>query len=606
MACRAPSIPASPTGVTQSNAPFHGDHNNFGPRIGLAWDMFGNGKTILRTGGGILYEQISLDVFNGIGNSFGLRVPPTGATFVSCSVPVPAGGTCPAANSVIRPGSGTINVVNVAFQGTPIINNNTPGTIPFQWANNGSNTPIYSLFNSPACGDGNTVFGTTGFKPTPCNAMFVDSNFRTPYVANWTLDLQRQLTSNMSIEVGYVGNHGTKLIGALDVNQPSCSTPGIIACAPGAAGPGWTTAASGAGSLSTCLTTFTCTVNTANEQLGRPYNSRFPFFKFIDEYGNIDRSNYHALQAIFTARNYHGFTLNTGYTYSHALGESADQGTSGGLLVPINSYRSNRTQLYSSTTFDMRHRLTITGTYNIPGKKSPGQMLEGWSINGIGLISTGTPWGVNDTNTDFAGTGEQTGNSQANQGSQWTFIGNTADFTPDHNYADVTSGPTGAPGVPFFPGSKTAVSATANAACNSAAAAQGPLAVASLRNLGCYALGGSVLIPGPYGGYGFGTRNLFRDHGYRNMDFSVSKNWKFTERFTAQFRAEFFNILNHVNFTNPSGGPGGNGANTNAARAGSSGNGLADAVNTPDQAGSNPVLGSGGARHIQLGLKLLF
>ncbi len=43
-------------------------------------------------------------------------------------------------------------------------------------------------------------------------------------------------------------------------------------------------------------------------------------------------------------------------------------------------------------------------------------------------------------------------------------------------------------------------------------------------------------------------RNVFRDSGFRNWDFSVAKNWKFTERFRAQFRAEFFNVLNHPNF----------------------------------------------------------
>ena len=86
----------------------------------------------------------------------------------------------------------------------------------------------------------------------------------------------------------------------------------------------------------------------------------------------------------------------------------------------------------------------------------------------------------------------------------------------------------------------------------------------------------------------------------------MSKSQKFGERLTAQFRAECFNVLNHVTFTNPSGGPGGNSANLNPARAGSTKQGLGFAVNTPDQAGSNPVLGSGGARHIQLGLKLIF
>ena len=86
----------------------------------------------------------------------------------------------------------------------------------------------------------------------------------------------------------------------------------------------------------------------------------------------------------------------------------------------------------------------------------------------------------------------------------------------------------------------------------------------------------------------------------------MTKQFKFKERLTAQFRAEVFNILNHPNFVNPFGGPGGGGASLNPSRAGSTGAGLGFVSNTPDQAGSNPVLGSGGARDIQLGLNLIF
>jgi hypothetical protein len=98
-------------------------------------------------------------------------------------------------------------------------------------------------------------------------------------------------------------------------------------------------------------------------------------------------------------------------------------------------------------------------------------------------------------------------------------------------------------------------------------------------------------------------RNIFRDGGFRNLDFSVSKNWKFRDRLTAQFRAELFNILNHPNFANPYGGRNGYGLNDpSAPGAGGFGCGCA----TPDQAAGNPVLGSGSNRAIQLGLKLIF
>src|SRR5260370_1982537 len=94
-----------------------------------------------------------------------------------------------------------------------------------------------------------------------------------------------------------------------------------------------------------------------------------------------------------------------GYTYSHALGESSDQGTSGGLVIPANSYGNLHNQLYTSTTFDMRQRLTLSGSYNIPGKKGFGQFLDGGSINSAAIIQTGTPWGINDSPTDFPAIG---------------------------------------------------------------------------------------------------------------------------------------------------------------------------------------------------------
>ncbi|HEV2201574.1 MAG TPA: hypothetical protein VGR73_17275 [Bryobacteraceae bacterium] len=99
-------------------------------------------------------------------------------------------------------------------------------------------------------------------------------------------------------------------------------------------------------------------------------------------------------------------------------------------------------------------------------------------------------------------------------------------------------------------------------------------------------------------------RNNFPASGFANLDLSVTKAWKWQEKLTAQFRAEFFNILNHPNFTNPYGssngfGPGGY---SDPSSGGLMGCGCA----TPDQAAGNPVLGSGGNRAVQLGLKLIF
>src|SRR5262249_36061643 len=137
------------------------------------------------------------------------------------------------------------------------------------------------------------------------------------------------------------------------------------------------------------------------------------------------------------------------------------------------------------------------------------------------------------------------------------------------------------------------------AACNTAA--QAPyagnptlqqLALVSLANNGCYIQNGGVLTPPAYGTNGNAGKNTFRGPQFKNVDLSISKMWHLKERYSAQFRVEFFNAFNHPAY----GAPGNNPTSGQAAF------GFAKA--TADSA--NPVLGSGGPRHIQFGLKLAF
>jgi Carboxypeptidase regulatory-like domain/TonB dependent receptor len=582
-------------GMVQTNNPYHGDHNNFSPRVGFAWDVRGDGKTVIRAGAGILYEQVSMDVFNGEGNLLGLRTFPTGIPLFN------------AGSTTAQPLAGNIQLQALAFTtGSALAPINTA------WRNFNPALPVagqttlYASVQNPACGDGVNnpnplIFGAA---PTPCEIYGVDPNIRTPYVDNWNLDIQRAITNNLSIDIGYVGNHGTKLLGKLDLNQP----------APGA---GWTAAAK-----SDCITqsllanAAACSPDGNAEQAALPFtapcaaavgvganspggpfnpsNSCFSYLSYITQIKNIYESNYNGLQITLTGRNYHGLSFTTGYTYSHALGMASDQGTSANFPIPTNSYGNLRQQLYANTDFDIRHRLTISATYKVPGRKGFGQLMEGWTLNSIVLIQSGLPWGLSDASDDFSGT-NVIGTTAGTLGEQWNFFGKASDFTPIHGFTD-TNGGTG--GLPYFGGSGDANAPTANAACNAKAAAIGPLASASLANLGCYAIGSSILIPPGYGSYGTTAQNLWRDGGFKNWDMSVAKLFTIKERLTAEFRVELFNVLNHPDFSNPSGGPGGGiGDPSGGPPFGFSGL-------TPDTYSSNPQLGSGGARAMQLGLKL--
>ena len=281
-----------------------------------------------------------------------------------------------------------------------------------------------------------------------------------------------------------------------------------------------------------------------------------------------------------------------GYTYSHALDDvGANWDFGAGYGLPQDSF--NVAREYANSDFDIRHRLTISLTYAIPGKQGYGQMLEGWEINTIATLESSQPWGPIDLSSDLTGLGGLPVSPPQATPQRWDFFGNPSDFK---------SGPNG---IPFFGGSGDPAAPSGNAACNGQAqtldgGAVGGPSSQSLATFGCYANGRSFMIPPAFGTFGTMGRNIFPDSGFKNLDFSVAKNWHLGERLRMQFRAEFFNILNHPNFANPYGGQNGFGLNDPAAS--SFGCGCV----TPDVAAANPAVGSGGPRSIQLGLKFTF
>jgi hypothetical protein len=423
-------------------------------------------------------------------------------------------------------GGGNISTANFSYPGSAL-----------NWTLAGPVFPASATITCSGAANGN-----------PCSIFGVARNFSTPYVGMWTLTVQHAFSSRVSLEVAYVGNHGDDLSGVLDINQINPQSPGEN----------------------------TPTCQHCEAIADRPYGAEYPYLAFINDLRNAYISNYHGLQASFTGRNFHNLSFVAGYTYAHALG---DFDTSNLNATPQNS--RNIAAQYGNSNFDIRHRFTLTTTWDIPGKKTPGQILEGWQINSIVTLQTGAPWAVADNSQDISKTGELE--------DVWDFFGNPGDFT---------SGPTP---TPFFVGSGNPATGqeTSNSACNAQAEKMGANLQASLATFGCYAKGKSIMIPPAIGTFGTMRRNIFLDSGFRNWDLSVFKSFKFKERFTAQFRAEFFNVLNHPNFANPAV----NGeADPSAPGPGGFGCGCA----TPDAAATNPVLGSGGARDIQLGLKLIF
>jgi len=514
--------PNAPFGMVQVGMngyaqPYNADPNNYGPRLGFAWDISGKGSTVLRGGAGLMYESVNWESFLAFNNSFGLSNIPTGAI-------ISGTGT---ANQ--QTAGGTITAGNLAI---------SPAVIP-PWD---SASPLYGALSGTTINCDPVTRPLGGLGSGPCPIMSVVQDLKTPYVWNWNLNVQHSFTPNVSLEIGYVGNHGSNLAGIRDANQETLGA------------------------------------DAGNGQATRFYNGKFPFLSNIFQMGNFYRSNYNGLQATLTSRNYHGLNTVVGYTYSHSLDDVAANWDFGaGYGLPQDS--NNLAREYANSDFDIRHRLTVSLTYVIPGKKGFGQMLEGWEINSVATIESSQPWGPIDLSSDLTGLGGLPVSPPQATPMRWDFFGNPSDFK---------SGPTP---IPFFPG-------TSNSTCLSKATT--PLLLASLGTFGCYQKGNSVMTPPAFGTFGTMGRNLFPDSGFRNLDFSLAKNWHFGERFRVQFRAEFFNIFNHPNFANPYGGQNGFGLNDPAA--GGFGCGCA----TPDVAAANPAIGSGGPRSIQLGLKVTF
>jgi hypothetical protein len=532
--------PNSTTGLIQAgmngvSGPYNPDHKNFAPRLGFAWDVTGKGNTVVRGGFGLVYETINWEAMLAFNNAFGLNNVPTGAIIDGTGNT--AGGTITAGNLAIPPG------------------------MP-QWD---SGTPIYGA---------NVSTTTLNCFNNPCPIMSVDRNIKTPYVWDWTLNVQHAFTPNLSVEVAYVGNHGSRLTGIRDINQPPV-------------GSGWGTGPTG--ELTLCLQSAPLYNNCAadangGEEASRPFASKFPYLSNIFQMANVYKSNYNGLQVTLNSRNYHGLNMVAGYTFAHALdavGANWDFGYGAGL--PQDSRNVGRE--YGNSDFDIRHRLTLSLTYAIPGRSGYGQLMEGWELNSIVTLESSQPWGPIDMGTDAAGVGPLPVSPPASEPIRWDFFGKPSDFK---------SGPTA---IPYFSGAS-------NSSCSAKALAEdggtAGAATAALNLFGCYAKGNSMMLPPALGTFGNMGRNTFPDSGFKNLDLSIAKNWHFGERFHAQFRAEFFNILNHPNFANPYGGQNGYGLNDPSVQP--FGCGCA----TPDVAAANPVIGSGGSRAVQLGLKLAF
>jgi len=202
----------------------------------------------------------------------------------------------------------------------------------------------------------------------PCGVFSVAPNFRSPYNANFNIQIEKQLGSKAFAQIGYVGSEGRKLLSLLNINQP------YLGGAPG------------------------------------PYSGDYGgnYYSDINQVESIGTSNYNSLQAIFRTTNWHGLTSQASYTWGHNLDEvTAYRGA-----LPQDSYDfksdipGDRGD-YGNSDFDTRNSLVGYINYDIPTFGGPKMLTGGWSVNSAYAFKGGQPITIYNSG-DTSGTNEYT------------------------------------------------------------------------------------------------------------------------------------------------------------------------------------------------------
>jgi hypothetical protein len=216
----------------------------------------------------------------------------------------------------------------------------------------------------------------------------------------------------------------------------------------------------------------------------------------------IGVSNYNALVVDVNRRFRSGFALRANYTFANSMDDSSNLASGQSTNNPatlMNPFDPSAD--YGPSAFNVRHRLSVSAIYELPfgragGKSGIDKVIGGWQVNLIGTLQSGFP------------------------------------FTPELGFNQSGDGDTSAPDRPnWAPGRNPA-----NAYVGSATEWFDPTAF-------------TLPVAGTYGNVG---RNSLTGPGLQDFDLSLFKTVSVTEKFRLQFRAECFNVLNHVNFGMPS------------------------------------------------------